>query len=74
MGDSNDETNSPHKLLITNRQDSKLRKAFVNNSSANTKLLKTQLSEIVLLRRFLGRFLGLLMKVGLLLIKMYLNH
>ena len=33
--DSNDENNFPHKLLSTNTQDSKLRKAFANNSSVN---------------------------------------
>ena len=37
-GDSNDENNFPHKLLLTNTQVSKLRKAFANNSSANIKL------------------------------------
>ena len=35
VGDSNDENNFPHKLLLTNTQVSKLRKAFLNNSSAN---------------------------------------
>ena len=35
---SNDETNFAHKLLITNTQVSRLRKAFANNSSANIKL------------------------------------
>ena len=34
-GDSNDQNNFPHKLLITNTQVSKLRKLFENNSSAN---------------------------------------
>ena len=38
VGDSNDENNSPHKLLLTNTQISKLRKAFANDSSANIKL------------------------------------
>ena len=38
MGDSNDENNVPHKLLLTNTQVLKLRKAFANNSSANMKL------------------------------------
>ena len=38
IGDSNDENNFPHKLLLTNTQVSKLRKAFENNSSANIKL------------------------------------
>ena len=38
-GDSNDENNFPHKLLLT--QVSKLCKAFANGSSANMKLSKT---------------------------------
>ena len=40
--DSNDETNFPHKLLLTDGQASRLRKAFANNSSANIKISKTQ--------------------------------
>ena len=35
IGNSNDKTNFPHKFLLTDRQDFRLRKAFVNNSSAN---------------------------------------
>ena len=54
IGDSNDETNFPHKLLLTDRQVSKLCKAFANNSSANIKLSKTQISKIVQSGRFLG--------------------
>ena len=42
VGDSNDENNFPHKLLLTNTQVSRLRKALANNSSANTKLSKIQ--------------------------------
>ena len=38
-GDSNDENNFPHKLLLTNTQVSSFRKAFINNSSANIKLV-----------------------------------
>ena len=38
VGDSNDENNLPHKLLLTNTQVPKPLKAFTNNSSANTKL------------------------------------
>ena len=34
IGSSNDETNFPHKLLLTNTQVSKIRKAFANSSSA----------------------------------------
>ena len=32
---SDNETNFPHKLLLTNRQVSSLRKAFANHSSAD---------------------------------------
>ena len=46
VGDSNDKNNFPHKLLLTNAQVSKLRTAFVNGSSANIKLSKTQLNKI----------------------------
>ena len=35
VDDSNDENNFPLKMLLTNRQVSKLRKAFENGSSAN---------------------------------------
>ena len=38
VGDSNDDNNFLHKLLLTNTQVSKLHKAFANNSSANIKL------------------------------------
>ena len=41
---------------ITDRQDSKLCKVFANNSSANMKLLKTQLSKIAQLGGFLTYF------------------
>ena len=46
IGDSNDENNFPHKLLLTNTLVSKLCKAVTNNSSANRKLSKTQLFKI----------------------------
>ena len=35
---SDNETNFPHKLLLTNRQVSNLRKSFANNSSTDIKL------------------------------------
>ena len=44
--DSNDENNFSHKLLLTNTQVSKLRKAFENDSSANIKLSKIQWHKI----------------------------
>ena len=42
VGDSKDEYNFLHEILLTNTQVSKLCIAFVNNSSVNTKLSKTQ--------------------------------
>ena len=59
------ETNCPHKLLLTNRQVLKLRKAFANHSSADIKLSKTQLSKMIQSGGFLGRLLGLLLKAWL---------
>ena len=47
IGDSNDETNFLNKLLLTDRQASKLRKAIVNISSANIGRSKTQVSKMV---------------------------
>ena len=64
-GDSNDRNNVPHKLLLTNTQVLKLRKAFSNSSSANIKLSKTQLNKIGQSGGFLGRLLGPLLKAGL---------
>ena len=46
IGNSN-ETNFPHKLLLTDTQVSKICKAFANGSSANIKFPKIQLSKIV---------------------------
>ena len=66
---SDDETNFPHKLLLTNRQVANLRKAFANHSSADIKLSKTQLSKMIQSGGFLGRLLGPLLKTGLPLIK-----
>ena len=43
---SNDETNFPHKLLITDTQVSKICNVFANGSSANLKFSKSQLSKI----------------------------
>ena len=40
IGDSNDEASFPHKLLLTDRKVSNIRKAFANNSSADIKFSK----------------------------------
>ena len=58
IGNSDDETNFPHKLLLTNRQVANLRKAFTNHTSTDIKLSKTRLSKMRQLGGFLGRLLG----------------
>ena len=76
VGDSNNESNFPHKLLLTNNntQVSRLRKAYAKNSSANIKLSKTQWHKIGQSGGFLGRPLGPLIKTGLPLMENYLNY
>ena len=66
---SDDETNFPHKLLLTNRQVKNLRKVFANNLSNNIKLSKTHLSKIVQSGGFLGILFTPLLKTGLPLVK-----
>ena len=67
IGNSDDETNFSHKLLLTNRQVANFHKAFANHTSTNIKLLKTQLNKMQKGR--LLRFLAPLLKSGLLLLK-----
>ena len=69
IGDSNDQTNFPHKLLLRDRQVYNIRKAFSNNSSVDIKISKTHLSKMIQSGGFLGRLLGPLLKTGLSLIK-----
>ena len=69
IGNSDDESNFPHKLLITDRQVSHFLNTFLNNSSIDIKLPKTELSKMIGVGGFLGRLLGPLLKTGLLLIK-----
>ena len=66
---SDNETNFPHKLLLTNRQVASLRKAFANHTSTDIKLSKTRLAKMIQLAGFLGRLLGPLLKTGLSLMK-----
>ena len=73
IGNSDDETNFPHKLLITNRQVANLRKAFAYYLSTDINLSKTQLSRMIQLGEFLGRFLGPLLKTGLPLMKIVIQ-
>ena len=50
-----DETNFPHKLLLTDRQVANLHKAFANYLSTDIKLSKTQISKMIQSGWFLGR-------------------
>ena len=52
ISDSNDKGNFLHELLLTKRQVSSIRKAFTNNSSADIKFSKTQLSKMIQSRDF----------------------
>ena len=59
----------PHELLLTTRQNTKLRNALNNNSATDIKLSKAQIKKIIQSGGFLGKLLsklaGLLMKVAL---------
>ena len=69
IGDSNDQTNFPHELLLTDRQVCSIRKAFANNSSVDIKFSKAQLSKMIQSGGFLGKLLGPLLKTELPLMK-----
>ena len=69
IGNSDVETNIPHKLLLTNRQVANLRRAFAKHTSTDVKLSKTQLSKMTQSGGFFGRLLGPLLKTRLPLIK-----
>ena len=69
VGNSNDNTNFPHKLLLTNRQVANIRKAFANHLSTDIKFSKAQLSKTIQSGGFLGKLLGPLLKTGLPLMK-----
>ena len=62
-GNSNDNTNFPHELLLTNRQVANICKGFANHSSTDIKLSKTQLSKMIQSGGLLGKLAGPLMKV-----------
>ena len=67
IGNSDDETSFPHKLLLINRQVSDLSKGFANNLSVNMKLSKMniiiKLSKMIQSEWFPGRLLGPLLNV-----------
>ena len=59
----------PHELLLTTRQNTKLRNAFNNNLAANIKLSKAQIKKLIQSGGFLGKLLsklaGPLMKLAM---------
>ena len=69
IGNSNDETKFPHKLLLADRQVANLCKAFANKSSTDIMLSRTELSKMIQSGGLLGRLLDLLLKTGLSLMK-----
>ena len=69
IGNSDDETTFPHKLLLTNRQVTTLHKAFSNYISTDIKLSKTQLFNMIQLGGFLVGLLGPSLRTGLPLMK-----
>ena len=64
ISNSDFEANFRHKLLLTNRKVTNLRKVVANNSSNDITLSKTQLSKMIQSGGFLDKLLGLLLKTG----------
>ena len=64
-----DGNNLPHELLLTTRQETKIRNAFNNNMLTDLKLSKAQISKIIQSGGFLGSLLsklaGPLIKVAI---------
>ena len=62
IGNSNDETNFPQKLLLTDTQVARICETFASNSCANIELSKTQIPKMLQLGGFLlqlGGFFGI---------------
>ena len=55
----------PHELLLTTRQNTKLRNALNNNSATDIKLSKAQIKKLIQSGGFLGKLAGPLMKVAM---------
>ena len=73
VGNSNDNINFSHELLLSNRQVANIRKDFTNHLSTDIKLSKTQLSRMIRSEGFLGRLVGPLLKTGLPLMKIVIK-
>ena len=66
VGNTGDNTNFCHELLLTNRQVANIR---TNNLSTDIKFSKAQLSKMIQSGGFLGKLLGPLLRTGLPLMK-----
>ena len=73
VGNSGDNTNFPHELLLTDRQVANIRKAFANNLSTDIKFSKAQLSKMIQSGGFLGKLLGPLLRTVLPLMKIVIK-
>ena len=54
VGDSNDASIFPYKLLLTSTQVSRPYKSFTNGASADMKFSKTKLSQMIQFGKFFG--------------------
>ena len=57
VGNSNDNTNFPHELLLTNRQVANIRKAFAKHTSTDIKLSKNSIIKNDTIRRIFRKFI-----------------
>ena len=62
IGNSDDKTTFPHKMLLTNRQVANLCETFQNNSPTDMKFSKAQLPNMIQPGGFLKRLLGPILK------------
>ena len=69
IGSSDDKTNFPHELFLTNRQILNLLKAFGKHTSTDIELSKIQLSKMIQSGGFLGGLLAPLLRTVLPLMK-----
>ena len=69
VGNSGDNINFSHELLLTDRQVANIHKTFANNLSTDIKFSRAQLSKMIQSGGFLGKFLGPLLRTGLPLMK-----
>ena len=69
VGNSGDNINVSHELLLTDRQVANIHKTFANNLSTDIKFSRAQLSKMIQSGGFLGKFLGPLLRTGLPLMK-----